>query len=150
MEPNVASPIDPSPPVPDDRPPQLCTNILEAAGAPELGIPTAALRMSRFPKSLFASPPNVEAVPTEGIFEPIAVPADGYLIISGAVSGTASHFTLSRDAGQNFMDLNGGANLALGALYEEVVHVTKGRQITVSVSTATTVVSLDVLFVADA
>lgn len=150
METNVAAPIDPSPPVPDNRPPQQAEDILDTVAAPEIRRPTAAIRTGRFPYAVFASPPNIQATAGQGLFEPWDVPADGYLLISGAVSGTAARFTISRDAGQNFIDLNGGANLPLNALAEEVVHVTKGRQITASVSVNTTVVSLDVLFVADA
>ncbi len=150
MEPNVATPINPSPPVPDDQEPREFESLLDTASAPEIRRPTAAIRTSRFAADVFTSPPNVQAVAGQGLFDPWEVPATGFLLISGAVSGTVTRFTISRDGGQNFIDLNAGIDLKLNALAEEVVHVTKGRQITVSVSAETTVVSLDVLFVADA
>jgi len=149
MEPNVAIPIDPTPPVPDNHPPYSTEDVLEAVGAPELRRPVVAVRTSRFPADVFSSPPNIQATAGQGLFDPWEVPANGYLLISGAVAVTVTRFTISRDAGQNFIDLNAGIDLKLNALAEEVVHVTKGRLVTVSVAADTTVVSVDVLFVAD-
>jgi len=153
MEPNVATAIDPSPAVTDNLEPREVETILDAVAAPEIRRPTAAIRTSRFPYTVFTSANlgSIQAIAGQGLFDPWEVPANGYLLISGAIAFAASRWQISVDNGNTFIDLNNGVNLSLNTWYDgEVVHVAKGRRVTVGVSADTSVIALDVFFIADA
>jgi hypothetical protein len=124
----------------------------DAVGQPETGVPPAAARTSRYPISVFSSPLNLAAVAGQPLIDPpFEVPADGYLLLCGAILGSPAHWQISFDGGATWLDLNDGADLKLGAWDDrEVVHVRRGRTVTVGVSANTTIAVLDVYFIADA
>lgn len=146
---NIATPIDAAPPVRVEHEPIAIVDLDDAVSAPEVGRPVGAVRTGRFPQLVFTSQPNMQAAAGQALFDPWEVPANGYLRISGAITGVAARWQVSVDDGGTFIDLNKGVNLTLGAWDEEVVHLAQGRRVTLGVNVNTTVAALDVFFVAD-